>query len=186
MMAPLAILAILSLAGGFLLENPLEHFLHPVWKAASHEISEKTAHDAHRINVGASIAVFIVGAGAAALLYARAAGRDWVKRFVEGGGRQLHKLVENKFYVDEIYEYTIIAPVKMGATIAWFLIDRVIIDTIFVNGTGWVVYGVGRALRRSHTGSINVGMVSFLAGALALLAFVAYQHKDAWLKIFPF
>ena len=74
----------------------------------------------------------------------------------------------------------------MGATILWFLIDRVIIDTLLVNGAGWAVYGVGRALRRSHTGSINVGVVSFLLGALGLLAFIAYQHKDTWLKAFPF
>src|SRR5205085_7066053 len=89
MMAPLAILAVLSLGGGFLLEKPLEDFLHPVWKSASHEISEQMAHDAHRINVGASVAVFLLGAGAAPYLYARAAGRGWGKRCVEGGGRQL-------------------------------------------------------------------------------------------------
>jgi NADH-quinone oxidoreductase subunit L len=186
MMAPLAILAVLSLFGGILLETPLEHFVHPVWQGNSHEISETAAHEAHKVNVLSSIAVFLAGAGLGGLLYARAAGRDWVKRFVEGGGRKIYALVENKFYVDEIYEYTVIAPVKMGATILWFLIDRVIIDTLLVNGAGWVVYGMGRALRRTHTGSINIGVVSFLLGALGLLAFIAYQHKEAWLKAFPF
>ena len=108
-----------------------------------------------------------------------------MKRYVEGGGRTLHTLVENKFYVDEIYQYLIIAPVKMTATILWFVVDRVIIDTVLVNGTGWLVYGVGRALRRTHTGSINAGMVSFVAGALALLAFVAYHYRETWIKL-PF
>jgi NADH-quinone oxidoreductase subunit L len=186
MMAPLAILAVLSLVGGILLEKPLEHFVHPVWQGKTIEISEAAAHQAHGINVGASIAVFVVGAGLGALLYGRAGGREWVKRFVEGGGRRIYTMVENKFYVDEIYEYTVIAPVKMGATILWFLIDRVIIDTLLVNGTGWVVYGLGRALRRTHTGSINIGVVSFLLGALGLLAFIAYQHKETWLKAFLF
>jgi len=51
----------------------------------------------------------------------------------------------------------------------------VIIDTLLVNGTGWIVYAVGGALRRTHTGSINVGVLSFAAGALALLGWVAYQ-----------
>jgi NADH-quinone oxidoreductase subunit L len=186
MMAPLAILAVLSLAGGVLLEKPLEHFVHPVWQGKPHEISEAAESHAHRVNVGASIAVFVLGAGLGFLLYGRAGGRAWVQRFVEGGGRKLHALVENKFYVDEIYEYTVIAPVKMGATILWFLVDRVIIDTLLVNGAGWAVYGVGRALRRTHTGSINIGVVSFLLGALGLLAYVAYQHKETWLKAFPF
>ena len=180
MMAPLAILAVLSLFGGFLLDKPMEHLLAPVWGPEKHEISHEAEHKAHSLNVMASIAMFVLGAGAAGLLYARAAGRDWVQRFVQGGGKRLHWLLENKFFVDEIYEYTIIAPVKMGATILWFLVDRVLIDTLLVNGTGWVVSSMGGLLRRTHTGSINVGVVSFVLGALALLAYMAYQFKDTW------
>jgi NADH-quinone oxidoreductase subunit L len=180
MMAPLAVLAVLSLAGGFLLEKPLEHFLAPVWTASTHEISTETHHAAHQTNVLASVAVFVLGVGTAYLLYGRAAGRDWLKRFIEGGGRRLHTLVENKFYVDEIYEYTVIAPVKIGATVVWFLVDRILIDTLLVNGAGWVVYGVGGLLRRSATGSVNIGLLSFLAGALALLAYMAYLFRTTW------
>jgi len=180
MMAPLAVLAVLSLAGGFLLEKPLEHFLGPVWKAPVHEISTDAHHAAHQTNVLASVAVFVMGVGAAFLLYGRAAGREWVARFIQGGGRRIHTLVENKFYVDEIYEYTVIAPVKIGATVVWFLVDLVLIDTLLVNGAGWVVAGVGGLLRRSATGSVNVGLVSFLAGALALLAYMAYLFRTTW------
>jgi NADH-quinone oxidoreductase subunit L len=180
MMAPLAVLAVLSLAGGFLLEQPLEHFLAPVWTASAQEISEHAAHEAHKVNVLASVAVFVLGVGTAYFLYGRAGGRDWVKRFVEGGGRRLHTVVENKFYVDEIYEYTVIAPVKIGATVVWFLVDRILIDTLLVNGAGWVVTGVGGLLRRSATGSVNVGLLSFLAGALALLAYMAYLFRTTW------
>jgi len=175
MMAPLVILAFLSLFGGFLLNKPMEHFLEPVWTSVKHAASEEAAHRAHTLNVGASVAVFVLGVGFGYLLYGSAAGRDWVQRFVDGSGRKLHWLLENKFFVDEIYEYTIIAPVKMSATIVWFVVDRVLIDTVLVNGTGWLIYAVGGALRRTHTGSINVGMVSFLMGALALLGWVAYQ-----------
>ncbi|HVR83940.1 MAG TPA: NADH-quinone oxidoreductase subunit L [Planctomycetota bacterium] len=175
MMGPLVVLAALSFLGGFLLDKPLEHFLEPMWTPVKHTVTEEAVHRAHTLNVGASVAVFVLGAGLGWLLYGRGAGRDWVKRFAEGGGRNLHWLLENKFFVDEIYEYTIIAPVKVGATIVWFLIDRVLIDTILVNGSGWVVYAVGGVLRRTHTGSINVGVLSFVAGALGLLGWVAYQ-----------
>ena len=180
MMAPLGILAVLSLAGGLALDKPLDEFLKPVWGASRHSISQEAAHHAHTLNIAASVTVFVLGVGAGWFLYGRAAGRDLVKRFAEGGGKKLHWLLENKFFVDEIYEYTVIAPVKMGATLVWFLIDRVIIDTLLVNGAGWLVYAVGGALRRTHTGSINVGVLSFLAGALALLAYIAYQFKDTW------
>jgi NADH-quinone oxidoreductase subunit L len=186
MMAPLAILAVLSLAGGFLLHERIKEFLHPVWSAPAHELSPGADHHAHTVNVAASVIVFSLGVLFGWILYGTAMGRDWVQRFAGGGGRALHKLVENKFYVDEIYEYTIIAPVKMGATIVWFLVDRVIIDTLLVNGAGWVVSGVGRALQRTHTGSVNVGVASFVMGALAALAFIAYQFRTTWLAHFPF
>ena len=48
------------------------------------------------------------------------------------------------------------------------------------NGTGWIVYSIGRALRRTHTGSVNVSVVSFVMGALAALAFLAYFFRDTW------
>jgi NADH-quinone oxidoreductase subunit L len=176
MMVPLAILAVASLAGGFL---PIPHFLHPVWTHA-HEISQEAHDKAHHVNVLASILMFAVGAGASAFIYASASHRAWLHRWVESSGKGLHKIVENKFYVDEIYEYLVIAPVKMSATILWFLIDRVIIDTLLVNGTGWIVYGIGRALRRTHTGSVNVGVLSFVAGAVAALAFIAYLFRASW------
>jgi len=179
MMGPLALLALASLFGGFL-AHPLENFLKPVWVQKAHEISEHAAHKAHSINVTASVLMWLLGAGAAAFIYASANHRAWLGRWVAGAGKGIHKLVENKFYVDEIYEYLVIAPVKMSATIVWFLIDRVIIDTLLVNGTGWVVYGIGRALRRTHTGSVNVGVVSFVAGALAALAFLAYTFRTTW------
>jgi hypothetical protein len=62
----------------------------------------------------------------------------------------------------------------------WFLVDRILIDTLLVNGAGWVVYGVGGLLRRSATGSVNIGLLSFLAGALALLAYMAYLFRTTW------
>jgi NADH-quinone oxidoreductase subunit L len=188
MMAPLALLAIASLLGGILLEKPMEEFLHSVWAPTKHHVTEEIAHKAHTVNIGASVAVFLAGVGLASLLYGRAAGREWVARFFEGGGKKLHWVLENKFFVDEIYEYTVIAPLKMTATIVWFVVDRVIIDTLLVNGAGWVVYSVGGALRRTATGSVNVGLVSFVAGALALLGWMAYhflfiaEHK--WLLPF--
>jgi NADH-quinone oxidoreductase subunit L len=186
MMGPLALLAAASLLGG-LLAHPLEEFLKPAWAPSSHDITAAAhdqahaAHDeAHHVNVIASILMFAIGAAAATFVYASASHRAWLKRWVEHGGKGLHKLVENKFYVDEIYEYLVIAPVKMSATLVWFLIDRVIIDTVLVNGTGWIVYSIGRALRRTHTGSVNVSVVSFVMGALAALAFLAYFFRDTW------
>jgi NADH:ubiquinone oxidoreductase subunit 5 (subunit L)/multisubunit Na+/H+ antiporter MnhA subunit len=143
------------------------------------KIKLKEHEEAHKLNMLISSILFVVGAGAALLLYTRA--RPWLARQVAGPLKGLHWLVSNKFFVDEIYEYLVVAPVKMGATVVWFVIDRVLIDTVLVNGTARVVYAVGGAVRRPHTGSINVGALSFLIGFLAILAILALK---AWKIIF--
>ena len=228
MMAPLAVLAVLALGGGYL-DKPLHRWLGRVWasekaidenvRLLSHGKPEEKAHaqhelarmgdaavarlpaaaegedgtrltlirdevkrhnQAHALNQWISAGLFVIGAGAALLIYTRA--RGWLARLVEGPMRGLHRLVANKFYVDEIYEYAVIAPVKTGATVIWFLIDRVLIDTILVNGSARLVYGLGWLVRRPHTGSINAALVAFVAGALAVLAYLTVKFQ-AW-KVF--
>jgi NADH-quinone oxidoreductase subunit L len=180
MMGPLAILAVLSLVGGAWLNagQRFEKFLSPVWgHEATHEAHAVHGPDPHTVNVYVSIGAFVLGAGLASLLYARSRGREAIQRWVEGPMKSLHRLVSNKFYVDEIYEVLVIAPIKMGATVTWFLIDRILIDTILVNGLGRLVYLLGGVVRRPHTGSINVGAVSFVLGVLAVLSYLAIHFQ---------
>jgi NADH-quinone oxidoreductase subunit L len=145
------------------------------------QIKEEIArhHHAHELNMLLSSVLFVLGAGSALVIYTRA--RPWLARLVEGPLRKIHVLVENKFYVDELYEYLVIAPVQMGATLTWFLVDRVLIDTILVNGAGRLVYALGGLARRPHTGSINMAGISFVVGVLAILSYIAFE---IW-KAFP-
>jgi len=128
---------------------------------------------AHHFNMTLSFVLFAVGAGSALLIYTRA--RGWLGRRVAGPWRGIHTLVSNKFYVDELYEYLVVAPVRMGATVLWYVVDRVLIDSVLVNGTGKLVYAVGWVLRRPHTGSLNAGVALFALGALAILGYLAWQ-----------
>jgi NADH-quinone oxidoreductase subunit L len=131
------------------------------------------AHRAHLGMMAGSSALFLLGAGAAFLIYTRA--RAWLGRMVEGPWKGLYRLVSHKFYVDEIYEVLVIAPIQMGATAVWFVIDRVLIDTVLVGGVGQLVYVVGGALRRPHTGSINAAVASFVVGAIVILGYLIYR-----------
>lgn len=131
------------------------------------------AHHVHVLMMVVSGVLFLVGAGSALLIYTRA--RGWLQRMVEGPWRKLHKLALNKFYVDEIYEILIIAPLRMGATVTWFVVDRLIIDGLCVNGAGKLVYLVGGLFRRSQTGSVNVGLAAFLGGALIMLGWLLWR-----------
>ncbi len=167
MTAPLVILAVLSLAGGFALDRRIEGFLGGV----------PVAGEAKSSALVWSIAAFAAGSGSAALLYLGS--RRWVGSFVEGGGRWLHGVVSNKFYVDEIYEVLVIAPVRMGATAAWVVVDRLLIDGLLVHGTARLVYGAGWVVRLAHRGSVNMAAIAFAAGVAAILAYVGWR-LGAW------
>ncbi len=55
----------------------------------------------------------------------------------------LHKLTKNKFYVDEIYEFLIINPLKYISNLIFRFVDRLIIDKTFVEGSGKFFYKAG-------------------------------------------
>ena len=59
----------------------------------------------------------------------------------------------NKYYVDEIYDATIVQPIKQMSTLAlWKGVDAALIDGA-VNGIGDLVRGASTVLRRLQTGS---------------------------------
>jgi NADH-quinone oxidoreductase subunit L len=170
MTAPLAVLAVLSAVGGFALEyhHGLETWLGRVWTSAA------IGEHAHHAAVTWSLLAFFGPALAAALLFLVQEG--WVKAWLETPlGRGLNRLAENKFYVDELYEYLIVAPVRMGSTLVWFLVDRLLIDALLVNGAGRLVYAVGGLVRRPHRGPVNVSLFVFLLGAVALIGWIAWR-----------
>ncbi len=228
MMVPLALLALLSVAGGFALAHPMETWLGRVWgterkidaaleviaKGSEEEVvkaaltlgelgdsalakarggvpkdilaglERKSAdrHHLHHLMMAASALIFLAGAGAGLWLYTRGRGR--LQTLVEGPLKRLHTVVSNKFYVDEIYEYAVIAPLKIGATLAWFLVDRVLIDTVCVAGSARLVYAAGWVFRKTHTGSLNVSLVTFMLGATGALAYLLIRFRASW--NFPF
>jgi NADH-quinone oxidoreductase subunit L len=164
MTAPLLVLALLSAVGGFALEQGhfIDRWLGRVWSSAA--ISDH----AHHVAVFGSLLAFAGPSLLALLLFLVEEG--WLRAFTDSPfGARCRSLAENRFYVDEIYEVLVIAPVRMGATLAWFLVDRLLIDALLVNGMGRLVGAVGSLARRPHTGPVNVSLAAFALGAVGLL-----------------
>ncbi|HEX4622631.1 MAG TPA: NADH-quinone oxidoreductase subunit L, partial [Myxococcaceae bacterium] len=90
---------------------------------------------------------------------------------VHAFARAIRSLVQNKFYVDEIYDSLFVKPVKFISFILFKVVDSLLIDTVGVRGTAWVTARVGSLLRYGQTGDAQV-----YAGvmALAVLAGVGY------------
>ncbi len=84
------------------------------------------------------------------------------------------KLVENKYYVDEIYNAVIVNPLRdLGG---WFAgtVDKGGLDGA-VNGIAGITGWLGSQARRLQTGLVGLYALSILFGAVALLAWLVIR-----------
>ena len=158
MWIPLAILAILSLVGGLLIKIPdfLLHFF-PV---------SEVPEDASLMYI--SVASGLIGILVAWFLYvARPAMAD----SLASAFKFLYTPLYNKYYVDEIYDATVVNPIVGGSRwVLWKGADAGLIDGA-VNGVGTVARGVGGILRLLQSGNIRSYATWILFGSV--LAIVA-------------
>ncbi|NRD62463.1 NADH-quinone oxidoreductase subunit L [Corallococcus exiguus] len=87
--------------------------------------------------------------------------------------RAVRRTALNKFYVDELYEFILIRPVKFVAFILFRVVDALVIDTVLVRGTAYVTEKVGLGLRRLQTGDAQayaaIMALAILGGAVYAL-----------------
>jgi NADH-quinone oxidoreductase subunit L len=87
----------------------------------------------------------------------------------------VHRLLLNKYYVDEIYDAAIVQPIRgFSDRVLWKVVDAGIIDGA-VNGAGTVVSGWSVILRRLQTGSIRAYALSILVGAVVILGYYVWR-----------
>jgi NADH-quinone oxidoreductase subunit L len=80
-------------------------------------------------------------------------------------------LLLNKYYVDELYDATIVQPIHLVAEEGlWKRVDIGLIDAA-VNGVGETVGGMSDLLRRMQTGSVRTYAASLLFGAVLILGY---------------
>ncbi len=88
--------------------------------------------------------------------------------------KEMPRLLENKYYVDEVYDATLINPIKVGSREGlWKLFDVGVIDGI-VNGLGRGVAEIGRVVRYLQVGFVRSYAAIILFGALAVIGYFAY------------
>jgi NADH-quinone oxidoreductase subunit L len=88
--------------------------------------------------------------------------------------KEMPRLLENKYYVDEVYDAALINPIKVGSREGlWKLFDVGVIDGI-VNGLGRGVTEIGRVVRHLQVGFVRSYAAIILFGALAVIGYFAY------------
>jgi NADH-quinone oxidoreductase subunit L len=96
--------------------------------------------------------------------------------FLRHPERAMPRLLENKYYVDEIYDATIIQPIEVGSREGlWKIVDVGAIDGILVHGPGEIVKRLAQTLRYMQFGFVRGYAAIILAGALIIIGYFAYS-----------
>lgn len=89
--------------------------------------------------------------------------------------RRMPRLLENKYYVDEIYDATIINPIHAGSREGlWKLFDVGVIDGL-IHNLGRAVIDFGQTIRYMQIGFVRGYAAIILAGALIIIGYFAYN-----------
>jgi NADH-quinone oxidoreductase subunit L len=98
--------------------------------------------------------------------------------------RQMPRLLENKYYVDEIYDGTIIQPILVVSREGlWKIFDLGVIDGL-IHGLGRSVIKFGKTVRYMQIGFVRAYAAIILAGAIIIIGYFAYNgaHVLRFLK----
>ena len=91
----------------------------------------------------------------------------------------LYTLVYNKYFVDEIYDATVVKPLVDGSrTVLWKGVDAGLIDGI-VNGVGTHARGIGSVLRLLQSGNIRSYATWVLFGSVVLIVAIGIAGRRA-------
>jgi NADH-quinone oxidoreductase subunit L len=86
-----------------------------------------------------------------------------------------HRVLLNKYYVDELYNAVIVQPIKkVSSGLLWRGVDAGVIDGT-VNAVGLVVRGWSAVLRRLQTGSVRAYAMSFFMGVVTILGYYLWR-----------
>ena len=161
MMVPLYVLAALALLGGFL---AVPEFLDLGVSPVGHEGAVLVGWLLGGLGSVAGIAV------ALELFVRRPEIR--LRALATAAGQTLSRLSANAFYVDALYDRLVVKPFSFACQALFWLVDRLLIDWILVEGAGLLARVLGLGLRAVQTGRIDAYALYFVLGVLGLLTMI--------------
>ena len=179
MTVPLVVLAILSVAGGWIGwpqalggGSWFEKFLEPVMTSGRviTGAAEAVSHEGslEYLLMAVTIILILVSIYLAFAVYHKNLARATSLRQSFSG---LHKVLYNKYWVDEFYGATVVRPVVNGAIFLWKVFDVLIIDGI-ANGLASLVGDMSATFRRLQTGYLRGYLAVFLIGVVVVIGFL--------------
>jgi NADH-quinone oxidoreductase subunit L len=172
MTVPLIILAVLSFIGGFVNipevfsigGEKLTEFLSPVIKEHEHE---PITHSKEYLLMGLSTLLILI-----TILFAWYRFKNYQPKEEKGFG----KILENKWYVDELYDKVIVNPLNRFAGFLNNIFEKYIVDGV-VNGVGKAVNYGSRQLRLLQSGQVGSYVLLMVLSILILLLYQFFIKK---------
>jgi NADH-quinone oxidoreductase subunit L len=176
MTVPLMVLAVLA-AVGLLLGLPgsspvselFAHYVEPVFAPGTERLYAVSHFHAGAHPAWPYFAAWFIAVGGTMiglLMY----GRGWLKlpAALAGALPRTYRLMVDKFRVDELYEATLIGPLKSLARGLWRVVDVFLIDGLMVNGVARLVGFFGSVGRLAQDGDIQryAGFMALAAAAI--------------------
>ncbi|MEB2346345.1 MAG: NADH-quinone oxidoreductase subunit L [Deltaproteobacteria bacterium] len=177
---PLYVLAFFAIVGGFaglpqaygdLLgvpdSNSLSNFLRRVVRTQEHHV----AHSTEFALAGVATLAAALGAAGAWLLYVA---RPELPARIRSGAGALHRLLANKYYVDELYDALFVRPlIALSDHVLFRGIDAGLIDGVAVNGSARFVRSLADDALKYLQGGLTQGyLITMVAGTFAVLAWL--------------
>jgi len=179
MLGPLAILAVLSIVGGWMAapsfwggEDRFASFLTPVFGVAHQAegaMSEAAAHKLELSLAFVAVVAALIGLLTAFWLYLKQPGKP---AEIAKSLKPIYTSLYNKYYVDELYGAAIVKPLlAISTNVLWKVIDVEAIDGT-VNGIAHGATATGDVARRTQSGNTRSYAVWVVIGALAVLVII--------------
>lgn len=173
MTLPLIILAVLSVAGGLVgIPEVFTHggdklgaFLAPVVANTPH--AKPVSHSTEYMLMGLST-VLVLGM----ILFAWSRFKNYQRKEETGFG----KVLENKWYVDELYESAIVQPLHRFGGFLKNIFEKTVVDGI-VNGVGRLVQYGSRQLRLLQSGQVGTYVLLMVVSMLLIFVFQLLLKK---------
>jgi len=164
MNGPLVVLAIGSLLAGLFGAGWISAM---VEGSTAKVASTPYAISTHGVMVVLSTMIALLGIGAAAWFH-------WFNRpaadRLAARWPALVRLLENKFYVDEIYDAAIVRPLRLLGNVL-FAVDALIVEGL-VNGVGAIPGLAGRAIQPAQQGRVQGYGLGMVTGAVILIVMI--------------
>jgi NADH-quinone oxidoreductase subunit L len=181
MTGPLVVLGVLTVAGGWLNipqfarflgpVGSLEHWLHPVVGESTEKVLAGAPELSHGLELGLVALAIVIAIAGIGLAWAKLKPEALVPKAQAPEEQGFEKVLLNKYYVDELYDETIVEPVVgVSRGLLWRGVDAGLIDGLAVNGSAWFARFVGWIGSSIQSGQLGTYAWVLAVGVVAVLA----------------